>query len=62
MSELDDDELLAVLDRVARLDEARADDAVHRGDDLLGDAEHVDGAEPVAGADPVADRQVLRGW
>ncbi len=46
------DQLLAVLDRLARLDQAGADDAVRRRDDLLGDAEHVDRAEPVAGADP----------
>ena len=41
-TELDDEQLLAVLDGVARLDEAGADDAVARGDDLLGDAQHVD--------------------
>ena len=35
-AQLDDDELLAVLDRVARLDQAGPDDAVDRGDDLLG--------------------------
>ena len=47
--ELDEDQVLAVLDRVARLDEARPDDAVRRRDDLLRDAEHVHRAEPVAG-------------
>ena len=47
--ELDEDEVLAVFDRVARLDEAGPDHAVRRRDDLLRDAEHVDRAEPVAG-------------
>src|SRR5712671_264535 len=51
---LDDDELLAVLDGLARLDEARADDPVDRGDDFLWDPEHVDGANTIAGPDAVA--------
>ena len=37
--------------RLARLDEARADDPVGRRDHLLGDAQHVDRAEPIAGPD-----------
>ena len=47
--ELEQDQLLAVLDGVARLDEARPDDAVGRCDDLLRDRRAVDRAEPVAG-------------
>ena len=60
--ELDEDEVLAVLDRVARLDEAGADHAVGRGDDLLRDAEHVDRAEPVAGPHLGPGTRLGRGW
>ena len=49
--ELDPDELLAVLDRLAGLDEAGPDDPVGRRDDLGRDAEDVDRADRVAGAD-----------
>ena len=61
--ELEQDQLLAVLDRVAGLDQAGADDAVGRCDDLLRDPEHVDRAEPVAGPDPGArPGPPARGW
>ena len=49
--EADGIELLAVLDGVAQLDEARAEDPVDGRHDLLGHAQDVHGAEPVAGPD-----------
>ena len=48
--QLDLDDLLAVLHRVAGLHEARPHDPVGRRGQLLGDAEHVDRAEGIAGA------------
>src|SRR6187200_322902 len=49
--EFDDEQLLTVLDGVAGLGQARAEEAVDRRDHLLGDPQHVDRAETIAGAD-----------
>src|SRR5829696_6480536 len=57
-AELDHEKALAIFDRVARLDEARPDDAIDRCHDFLGDSQHVDRPEAITGPDPGTGRDL----